>query len=158
MVRGRHPRWTHALFTDADLDAIASAVTAAEAHTSAELRVHLERRVPAGPGGEPGDALARARAVFQALGMDHTEERSAVLIYVAIDDHQLAVIGDEGVHARVGSGFWDRVRDAMVDRLRSGAAREAVLAGVADVGTVLARFFPRRPGDVDELSDRVSLG
>lgn len=158
MVRSRHPRWTHALFTDADLDAIAAAVTAAEAQTSAELRVHLERRVPAGPGGEPDDVLARARAVFLTLGMDRTEERSAVLIYVAIDDHRLAVVGDEGVHARVAAAFWDQVRDTMVDRLRSGAAREAVLAGVAEVGTALARFFPRRPGDVDELSDRVSLG
>ena len=158
MVSARHPRWTHALFTDADLDAIAAAVTAAEEHTSAELRVHLERQVPAGAGGAPGDALARARAVFLALGIDRTAERSGVLVYVAVDDHQLAVVGDEGVHARVGPRFWEHVRDTMVDRLRSGASRDAVIAAVADLGTVLNRFFPRRPGDVDELSDRVSLG
>ena len=154
----RHPRWTHALFTDADLDAIAAAVAAAEEHTSAELRVHLERHIPAGAHGTPGDALERARVVFVALGMDRTAERSGVLIYVAVADHQLAVIGDEGVHARVGAPLWEQVRDVMVDRLRRGASRDAVIAAVADLGTVLRRLFPRRPGDVDELSDQVSLG
>jgi uncharacterized membrane protein len=46
----------------------------------------------------------------------------------------------------------------MVERLRAGAARDAVLQAVADVGAVLAREFPRRPDDVDELPDDVSLG
>lgn len=154
----RHPRWTHALFTDVDLDAIAAAVTAAEAHTSAELRVHLERRLPPGVGGEPGDALARARAVFQGLGMDRTADRSGVLVYVAVEDRQLAVVGDEGLHARVAPGFWDQVRDVMVERLRRGASRDAVIAAVADVGAVLRRFFPRQRGDTNELSDQVSVG
>jgi putative membrane protein len=58
----------------------------------------------------------------------------------------------------VGEGYWERLRDRMVERLRSGAAREAVLEAVAEVGAVLAREFPRRPDDVDELPDTVSLG
>jgi uncharacterized membrane protein len=153
----KHPRWTHALFSDTDLDAIAAAVTAAEATTSAEIRVHLERRLPRGATGAE-DALERARTVFVALGMQATAERSGVLLYLAIDDHRVAIVGDDGVHARVGPGFWDGVRDVMVERLRRGASRDAVIAAVADLGAVLRRFFPRRGGDTDELSDRVSLG
>lgn len=154
----RHPGWTHALFSDADLDAIAAAVAAAEARTSAELRVHLERHVPPGPDGAPADALRRAQAVFVALGMDRTAEHSGVLIYLAVDDHQLAVVGDEGVHARVGDRFWHQMRDAMVERLRAGASRDAVIAALAEVGAVLARHFPGTGGDANELSDQVSLG
>jgi uncharacterized membrane protein len=45
-----------------------------------------------------------------------------------------------------------------VARLRDGAARDAVVQAVTDVGAVLAREFPRRPDDVDELPDDVSLG
>lgn len=153
-----HPSWTHALFTDVDLDAIAAAVTAAEATTSAEIRVHLERRLPRDASGAPEDTLERARTVFVALGMRATAERSGVLLYLAIDDHRVAVVGDEGVHARVGAAFWEGVRDVMLERLRRGAARDAVIAAVADLGAVLRRFFPRRDGDTDELSDRVSLG
>jgi uncharacterized membrane protein len=45
----------------------------------------------------------------------------------------------------------------MVERLRRGEPRDAVVHAVGEVGQVLRRFFPRRPDDRDELSDRVSL-
>jgi uncharacterized membrane protein len=152
----RSPRWTHALFSEADLDAIAAAVEAAENTTSGEIRVHLERRLPGETPG--GDALARAAAVFVDLGMPATAERNGVLIYVAVDDHKLAIVGDAGVHARVGDGYWQGIRDAMVERLRRGEARDAVVQAVRAVGEVLRHHFPRRPDDHNELSDRVSLG
>jgi uncharacterized membrane protein len=80
-----------------------------------------------------------------------------VLIYLAVDNHTLAIAGDAGVHARVGEAYWHGIRDAMVERLRRGAARDAVLHAVGEVGQVLRRYFPRRPDDRNELSDRVSL-
>ena len=128
-----------------------------ERETSGEIRVHLERRLPRRRGEAP-DALARATEVFTRLGMDATAERNGVLLYLAVEDRKLAIAGDAGVHARVGDEYWQRVRDAMVERLRRGEPRDAVLHAVADVGEVLRRFFPRRPDDRDELSNRVSLG
>jgi uncharacterized membrane protein len=153
----KHPGWTRALFSDADLEAIATAVALAERETSGEIRVHLERRLPRRRGEAP-DALARATEVFTRLGMHATAERNGVLVYLAVEDRKLAIAGDAGVHARVGDEYWRRVRDAMVERLRRGEPRDAVLHAVAEVGEVLRRFFPRRPDDRDELSNRVSLG
>ena len=149
----KHPKWTRTLFSDGDLEAIAAAVHEAERNTSAKIRVHLERRVPRG-----ADALARARHVFAHLAMDATAERNGVLIYLAVEDRKLALVGDQGVHARVGEAYWPRVRDAMVAQLRAGAPREAVVHAVMDVGLVLQKFFPRGPDDRNELSDEVSLG
>lgn len=152
-----HPRWIHRLFSDDDLDVIAAAVTEAERHTSGELRVHLERRLPRAADGTTQDALERARELFAALGMQQTRERNGVLVYLAVADRKLAVVGDEGVHARVGDAYWAGVRDAMVARLRDHAPRDAVMAAVHDLGAVLREHFPRRPDDTDELSDRVSV-
>ena len=154
----RPPRWAQRLFTRADLEAIASVVNAVEERTAAEIRVHLERRVPRGRREPAGDALPRARDVFVALKMHETKLRGGVLIYLAAEDRKLAIVGDEGIHARVDAGYWDAIRDRMVERLRHGAARDAVLQAVEDVGAVLAREFPRRPDDIDELPDDVSLG
>ena len=148
----RHPRWTHTLFTDEDLDVIAAAVTAAERGTSGEIRVHLEPRLPRGR-----TALDRARELFGRLGMQATADRNGVLLYLAVEDHVLAVLGDAGVHGQVGDTYWEHVRDTMVERLRAGAARDAVVGAVTDVGLVLRKFFPRRPDDRNELSDQVSL-
>jgi uncharacterized membrane protein len=148
----RHPRWTRRLLSDADFDAIAAAVHEAERSTSGEIRVHLERRLPAG-----ADVLARAGHVFTHLKMHATAERNAVLIFLSVEDRKLAIVGDRGVHARVGEEYWPRVRDAMVERLRAGAARDAIVHAVIDVGLVLAKFFPPRPGHSNQLSDDVSL-
>jgi uncharacterized membrane protein len=149
----KHPRWARTLFSDADLEAIAAAVHEAERHTSGEIRVHLERRLP-----RAMDVLARAAQVFKHLEMHATADRNAVLLYFAVEDRKLAIVGDRGVHDRVGEAYWPRVRDAMVERLRAGAPRDAVVHAVTDVGLVLQKFFPRRPGDRNELSDDVSLG
>jgi uncharacterized membrane protein len=157
MFGRKHPRWTQALLSDADLEAIGAAVAAAERETSGEIRVHLERRLPRPRGAAAPDALTRATEIFTRLGMHATAERNGVLIYLAVEDRRLAIAGDAGVHARVGDEYWNRVRDAMVDRLRRGEPRAALLHAVTEVGEVLRRFFPRRPDDRNELSDRVSL-
>ncbi len=153
----RHPRWTRRLFSDADLDAVVEAVRRAEAGTSGEIRVHLDRRLPRGARGQASDALERAREVFAHLGMHRTAERNAVLVYFAVEDRRVAIVGDEAVHARVGDGYWEGVRDLMVEKLRSGAPGSAVLAAIGEAGRVLREHFPRRPDDQDELSDEVSM-
>ncbi len=152
----RHPRWAQRLFSEQDFAAITEAVVRAEAATSAEIRVHLERRVHRLPGRRP-DALRRARTVFVHLGMHLTAQRHGVLIYLAVEDRKLAIVGDEGIHQYVGDGYWEGLRDAMIATLREGRPLVAVLTGIAEVGRVLAEHFPRRPGDENELSDQVSV-
>jgi uncharacterized membrane protein len=152
----RHPRWAQRLFSEPDFAAITEAVVRAEAATSAEIRVHLERRVHRLPGRRP-DALWRARKVFAHLGMHLTAEHHGVLIYLAVEDRKLAIVGDEGIHQHVGDGYWEGVRDAMIATLREGRPLDAVLTGIAAVGRVLAQHFPPRPGDENELSDHVSV-
>jgi uncharacterized membrane protein len=152
----RHPRWAQRLFTEHDFEAITDAIGRAEATTSAELRVHLERRVHRLPG-QRADALRRAHKVFAHLGMHLTAERHGVLIYLAVEDRKLAIVGDAGIHQRVGDRYWEHVRDLMIARLRESRPLDAVLTGIAEVARVLAEHFPRRPDDRNELSDQVSL-
>jgi uncharacterized membrane protein len=151
-----HPRWAERMFGAGDFTAMTEAVRHAESATSAEIRVHLERRVHRWPGRRP-DALRRATRVFAHLGMHLTAERHGVLIYLAIEDRKLAIVGDAGIHRHVGDAYWEAVRDLMLRHLREGRPLEAVLAGVAEVGRVLARHYPRRPDDQNELSDHISV-
>jgi uncharacterized membrane protein len=89
--------------------------------------------------------------------MERTRHRNAVLLYLALGDRRFAVVGDEGIHARVGQGFWDTVRDGLQRDLRAGRMREGVTTAVAEIGSRLGAHFPDRPDDVNELSDAVSL-
>jgi len=146
----RHPRWVRKFLSDDDLEAIAHAVRVAEGRTSAEVRVHLDHRCK-------GDALEKAVTVFERLGMHKTADRHGVLIYVAVTDRKLAVIGDQGIHERVGEDYWRRVVAAVTDHFRNERPRDGFLHAVGDVGGILARHFPRRPDDRNELTDEVSI-
>jgi uncharacterized membrane protein len=154
----KHPSWTRQFLSEADFDAITRAIKTAEARTSAEIRVHLERRVPRRLlVGRAPDVMTRAHHLFRRLGMHRTAERHGVLIYLAIENRRLAVVGDEGIHARVGDLHWRRVCDLMIERLRSNAPREAIERAVEELGRALAEHYPRRPDDQNELSDAVSV-
>src|SRR5215510_11542100 len=95
-------------FPEEETHIIVKAIRHAENQTSGEVRVFIESRC------SWVDAIDRAREVFFSLQMDKTEQRNAVLIYVAIKDRQLAVYGDEGIHQKVGDEYWNKVVSEML--------------------------------------------
>ena len=145
----RHPKWVRALLSDDDLEAVARAVVEAESHTSAEVRVHLDHSCK-------GDALQQAITVFERLGMHRTAERNGVLVYISVTDRKLAVIGDKGIHERVGEAYWQELVAAVRERMREQQSRDGLIHAITELGRELRRHFPRRPGDNNELSDNVS--
>ena len=147
----RHPRWVRKFIGDADLDAVARAVAEAERHTSAEIRLHLDHRCP-------GDAVARAVLVFERLGMHRKAERHGVLIYAAVQDRKLAVIGDAGIHERVGETYWRRLVADITEHFSQERPRDGFLHAIRDVGEALRRHFPRRPHDSGAPAGGVSAG
>lgn len=104
------------------------------------------------------DPLAAARRAFESLGMRDTALRNGVLFYLAVEDRAFAILGDDGIDARVPKGFWQRVRDEVIARFREGRFAAGLAAGVARAGEQLAEYFPRANDDVDELPDAISYG
>lgn len=130
-------------------DEISRAIARAEARTSGEIRVHLKRRCGA-------DTLSQAIKDFEKLGMHRTKDHSGVLIFIALESHAFAILGDRGIHEKVGAAFWDETRDIMRDHFRNGRLKEGILAGVESAGRKLQAFFPRQASDRDELSNTVT--
>jgi uncharacterized membrane protein len=139
-------------FVDALDDArIVAAIREAEGRTRAEIRVHVTaKRVT--------DAKQAGARTFAKLGMTATAERNGVLIFLAPRSRSFAVLGDTGINERCGEEFWSRVASAMRSHFREGRFSDGLVAGIATVGSELARHFPRREGDGDrnELPDTVS--
>jgi uncharacterized membrane protein len=139
-----------AFLSDEDLEAVMRAVAQAERDTSAEIRVHLDHRCP-------GDALQRAIKIFERLGMHKTAQRNGVLVYISVTDRKLAIVGDTGIHERVGEAYWEGLVAGVLLRMREQGPRDGLLHALAEVGRALGHHFPRRPGDQNELSDEVSV-
>jgi uncharacterized membrane protein len=139
------------LFTDQEKETIVKAVKTAELSTSGEIRVHVERTCPE-------DVLDRAAFIFEKLKMHRTELRNGVLFYLSVGDHQMAVLGDAGINAKVPEGFWDEIKETMLILFRQGELAGGLARGIIMAGEQLKAFFPFQSDDVNELSDEISFG
>jgi uncharacterized membrane protein len=140
-------------FTEAQEAQIVDAVRNAERRTSGEVRVFVESHC------KFMDATDRAAEVFLNLKMEKTKDRNAVLVYIALKDRQLAVFGDEGIHRKVGSEFWNREVAVMIENFN----REDYAAGIGrcvlDIGEMLHLHFPYDSDtDKNELPDNIVFG
>jgi uncharacterized membrane protein len=140
------------LLTEENKEKIASAIQQAEKNTSGEVRVHIESNVK-----KKKSAFDRAVEVFHQLGMQATTLRNGVLVYVALDDRQFAIIGDQGIHEKVGYDFWDQEKDEMSTYFRQGDIIGGIVYFIDQIGVKLQEFFPYQKGDVNELSDEISV-
>jgi uncharacterized membrane protein len=132
-----------------DHERIVAGIRDAESRSTGEIRAHVTRR-------KPPDIEAAARARFEKLGMAKTAERNGVLFYICPNQRRFRILGDAGVHEKCGDDFWQEVAAAMEEKFRRGHFTDGLLEGIARVGDVLARHFPRKPGGKNELSDEVT--
>lgn len=135
-------------FTLEEKAKIVSAIREAERKASGEIRVYLERKARQ-------DLMGRAKEVFEKLGMTRTQRRNGILIYFSLADHRFAILGDQGIHEKVGDGFWKEVVRTIESRFSSGDFAEGLAAGIRQVGEKLKRYFPCEPGDINELPDEI---
>jgi uncharacterized membrane protein len=136
--------------TSFDRERIRTAIEAAERRTSAEIVVSVAPLFW-------GDAQKAAERAFVRLGIGSTRARNGVLILVVPRRRQFVVIGDDGIHARVGQSLWDRLASLLSDHFRRGAFTEGVVRAVGALADELEPLFPRQPGDINELPDEVDV-
>jgi len=129
---------------------ILNAIHAAEKLTSGEIRVHLESKCP-------GDALERAKEVFQQLKMHETHLHNGALIYLAIADRKLAIFGDQGINEVVADDYWENVKETILKLFKEGTFAEGLCVAIGMIGEKLKEHFPYRDDDINELPDDISI-
>lgn len=143
----------HEFFRAEEKQRIVEAVRIAERRTSGEIRVFVESRCPY------MDAIDRAAEVFYKLKMQDTDDHNAVLVYVAVKDRQLAVFGDEGIHKKVGSAYWNTEVAQMIGSFNKENYAEGIRQCIADIGEALHLHFPfDNDTDKNELPDDIVFG
>ena len=132
--------------------AIVQAIQEAEKKTSGEVRVHIEKKCP------KKDPIKRAINLFQKLHMHRTDLRNGVIVYVATEDHLLAIWGDEGIHAKVGQEFWESTLITLQEDFKTNQIKNGLTKALLDIGEKLQKHFPYQKDDKNELNDSISYG
>jgi uncharacterized membrane protein len=137
-----------------DQERIVAAIRAAEAGTTGELRVFVESRC------KYVDAMDMAVELFARLGMNQTERRNAVIVYLAIDDHQYAIFGDEEIYKQAGGpAFWSNAASELKSYLKQGRIAEGIIVCINELAKAMSQHFPYDPSILkNELPDEIIFG
>ncbi|OBW96328.1 membrane protein [Gallibacterium salpingitidis] len=142
------------LFTQPiDKKAIEQAISLLEKQTSAELRVYIERKMPKAQ----SSSIERAKALFTELEMEKTAQRNGVLIYVALQSKQCAVIGDQGIDQYVAASFWQQACDLIVAGAKQKQHTTGIVNAIRLIADCLAQHFPYQADDRNELPNDVVI-
>lgn len=130
---------------------ILEAIRQAELKTSGEIKLHVEKTCDSDP-------YARAQNVFFALRLQETAARNAVLIYWAQESRKIAILGDQGIHSKVPSNFWQSTKNQMISHFREGNYIQALVTGILEAGNQLKTYFPYHDQDQNEIPNDISFG
>ena len=137
-------------FSEEQQEQIKLAIQKAEFKTSGEIRVFVDTKC------KEENVLDCAAYQFKQLGMHKTKERNGVLIYISMDDHRFAIIGDVGINQKVNENFWDETKNIMLEFFKKGLITEGLLAGIEQVAIQLKSLFPYQSDDKNELPDEIA--
>ncbi len=140
-------------FSAEDKAQIVEAIRMAEKETSGEVRVYVEAKNPY------VDAIDRAADIFHKLKMQNTDHRNAVLLYIAMDHHELALFADEGIYQKTGEEYWNNAVKNMIAQFTRDNISNGIEQCVRQIGETLKEKFPYIPTeDKNELPDEIVFG
>ncbi|MBW8457468.1 MAG: TPM domain-containing protein [Thiobacillus sp.] len=145
--------WRRA-FPQTTLDAIEATIRMSETRHGGEIRFAIENRLPGILAWRGMSGRERAIEMFSNLRVWDTEHNSGVLIYLLLADHDIEIVADRGIAARVDPAAWEAVAQTMEAAFRQGKFERGALAGIEQIGALLAGHFPPSGQNPDELANR----
>ncbi len=100
-------------------------------------------------------ARERALRAFHEQGLHRTVDGTGVLLFASLFERRAIVLGDHGIHARIGDAEWQRAVAALVAGMRRGDPAGGFCEAIALCGERLREHFPAAPGTPprNELED-----
>lgn len=155
--------WQAAHLASSDVVIGQSLATYALIQAALFLTVFMLTRIPAVLRMVTPGSVRRARVrkaalqQFLAHGLHVTEARTGVLIFAALSDHQVEVVADQGIHARVEQAVWGKAVQVLVKGMKRGDPAAGFEAAIALCGAVLAEHFPPNALNPNEVEDKLVI-
>jgi putative membrane protein len=95
----------------------------------------------------------RALRHFVESGVYGTKDRTGILIFISYMEHEVRIITDSGINAKIAQGEWDDIAHTVALGVRGGTTADALVAAVKKCATLLAANFPPESENPNELAD-----
>ncbi len=142
------------LSTD-DIHEIQSEISKVEKSTSGELRLCL--RKSRGVFEKKFTPRELAIKEFHKLGMHNTDEKTGVLIFILFSDRKFEIVADEGINSKIPEEKWEFITSHLKKEFSSENYKNGIIICLNEIKDILAREFPYKEGDKNELSDEIVI-
>lgn len=139
--------------SNGDLEELKEEIKKIESKTSGEIRLCLklkrnfrEKKI------SYRDLAIRE---FHKLEMNKTEDKTGVLIYILFVDRVFEIIADEGINEKINQDKWNIIKNHIKNDFSGGKYKEGLIKCMDEIGEVLAKEFPIKQGDKNELPDEI---
>jgi uncharacterized membrane protein len=139
--------------TKPQLQSLAMVIAEAEKSTSGEIRVVIKHRRKWNERKLSLHELALKE--FYSLSMQNTRDHTGVLILLLISNRKFQIVADEGINSKVKEGTWDQIAGAMSGYFKDRRYFDGIAETVKSVGAELAKHFPSKSDDTNELSNEI---
>jgi putative membrane protein len=98
---------------------------------------------------------SRALQAFYEKGLYRTRDSTGVLFFISLFEHKVWILADKGIYDKIKPETLQAHARDMARGIKSHRAAEVLCGEIGKVGEILARHFPIRPDDTNELSNEV---
>jgi putative membrane protein len=103
-------------------------------------------------------ARQRAERCFVEEEVFATRDRTGILVFVALFERRVVVMGDAGINRAVPDGAWNHVVDDVVAGIRAGKPAQALAKAIVECGRLLREHrLEIGPDDTDELPNELRI-
>ncbi len=95
----------------------------------------------------------RAMKAFYDRNLNATRDATGVLFLVSLLERRVHVLADHGIYRKVTQQKLDSFAAGIANGMKEGRGADALSAAIREAGTELAKHFPRKSDDTNELSD-----
>lgn len=101
----------------------------------------------------------RARAIeeFSKLGLSNTSGQTGVLVMVSIQEKQVIILADKGIHDLIPLNTLDKIVNQLTPKIRTASLADGLEHALNQLGEVCGEILPRHKNDQNELNDRLVI-
>jgi len=106
------------------------------------------------------EEMVREQAMqgFYKKELYKTREATGVLFFISLFEHRVWVLADKGIYEKITQESLQTHAADIAAGIKDGRAADALCEEIRRAGEVLARHFPVRDDDINELPDQVLHG
>lgn len=98
-----------------------------------------------------------AELEFHRSGVTNTKDRTGILLFVSLLEHQAVVLADRTLSQKLDPATWDQLLEDLLGQIKKGQMAQGFETAILHAAKIGSSVCPATPHDVDELSNRLRI-